>query len=323
MAKVDISIVIPTMNNIETIEKCLKSVKELKTKYRYEVIVVDGHSTDGTIDVAKKYKAKILFESIGTRAGACNIGIEAAKGEFIFFTDSDCVVPKNWIDGLMKFFKDKKLGGIGGPNLTPKDDTPIARDAGAIISSFFGTAGAEYGRGAGGEVKEVFYNPGCNVAYRKKAIVEAGLFDDKLLTAEDVDLDFRVKSAGYTLKYAPDISVLHYRRSTYKRFFKQSRNYAIGKLQIWRKGVKHLNVFHLLPPLFFLAFFVSIALAFTFPIFKLIPFALAALAIAYLLAVGLNISRRTGFSQLPRVLVLLVLGYTGFAIGFIKGLLSR
>lgn len=323
MKKVDVSIIIPTKNNIDTIRKCLMSIKELETKYSHELIVVDGHSEDGTVEVAKKYGAKVIFETTGTRAGACNIGIKASKGKFIFFTDSDCVVPKDWISELMPFFKDKKLGAVGGPNLTPKDDTPLAREAGAVIASFFGTAGAEYGRGAGGQVKEVLYNPGCNVAYRKKAIVEAGCFDDNLITAEDVDLDFRIKSAGYLLKYTPDVSVLHYRRSTYRRFFKQAKTYAIGKLQIWKKGVKHLNIFHILPPTFFLITLTSFLLAISAPLFRSILFLLLIVAILYIVFASLKISISIKSANFLRIAFLLVLGYTGFSIGFFKGLLNN
>lgn len=61
-----VSIVIPTKNNADTIEKCLASIRNLDCPCELEVIIVDGNSTDGTVEIAKKYGCKIIFENKGT-----------------------------------------------------------------------------------------------------------------------------------------------------------------------------------------------------------------------------------------------------------------
>ena len=72
-----ISIIIPTKNNGDILEKCLASIKNLDyPKEELEVIIVDGHSTDETVKIAKKYSCKIVYENIGTIGGARNIGVE-------------------------------------------------------------------------------------------------------------------------------------------------------------------------------------------------------------------------------------------------------
>ena len=61
-----VSIIIPTKNNVDILEKCLGSVKNLDyPKDKYEVIVVDGHSTDNTVEIAQKYGCKIVYENVG------------------------------------------------------------------------------------------------------------------------------------------------------------------------------------------------------------------------------------------------------------------
>jgi glycosyltransferase involved in cell wall biosynthesis len=163
-----VSIVIPTKNNGDILEKCLISIQNLDyPKEEIETIIVDGHSTDGTVEIAKKYGCKIVYEDIGTRGGACNIGVKNANGEFKFivFTDADCVVPKNWLKNLVKHFNSEKIACVGGPNVTPKDDTEFAKCVGVVLS-FLSKPGSRYGFNID-RVTETFHNSGCNVAIEK------------------------------------------------------------------------------------------------------------------------------------------------------------
>ena len=104
-----------------TIERrlCLASIQNLDyPKDRYEVIIVDGHSTDDTVEIAEKYGCKVVYEDVGTRGDGCNIGVKNAKGEYIAFTDADCVAQKDWLKNLIKQFTMKKIASAGDPNIT-------------------------------------------------------------------------------------------------------------------------------------------------------------------------------------------------------------
>jgi len=115
-----VSIIIPTKNNGDILEKCLASIRNLDypPKDKYEVIIVDGHSTDGTVEIAKKYGCKVVYEDVGTHDGACNVGIKTAKGEFIAFTDADRAITKIWFKNLVKHFNSENIVSVGGPNVT-------------------------------------------------------------------------------------------------------------------------------------------------------------------------------------------------------------
>jgi len=80
-----ISVVIPTKNE----EKNLPTVLKELPKYISEIIVVDGHSTDNTVKIAKRYGAKVLYENIG-KGYALRRGMEAARGDIIITMDADC-----------------------------------------------------------------------------------------------------------------------------------------------------------------------------------------------------------------------------------------
>ena len=271
MVNKKVSIIIPTKNNGDILEKCLATIQNLDyPRDEPEVIIVDGHSTDDTVEIAKKYGCKIVYENIGTRGGACNIGVKTAKGEFIAFTDGDCVVPKDWLRNLIKHFNSEKVACVGGPNITPEDDTEFAKCVGTVLS-FLSKPGSRYGLNAD-EVIETFHNSGCNVAYRKKAIEEAGWFNEKLVTCEDEELDYRIIEKGYKILYTPDAKVLHYRRPTWKRFYKQAYKYAVGRMQAIKLHRKMGKWYHYTPPALILAIVVLFALFFLNPIFPLIAF---------------------------------------------------
>lgn len=104
--KPTVSVIIPVYNAEKTLKQCLASV--LNQNYKnYEIIVVDNASTDGGKDIIREFqkkskKIKYIFEEKEGRGAARNAGVKKAKGKIIVMTDSDCIVPKNWIKELTK-----------------------------------------------------------------------------------------------------------------------------------------------------------------------------------------------------------------------------
>ena len=118
-----VSVVIATYNSGDTIERCLSSLYPYqKAGYISEVIIVDGYSTDNTLDVVKKYPVKILFEEgqeiyknsvIRSHYGkynAQNQGWRASSGNLIMFLDSDAYLGEDFFPKALKFFEDPNLG---------------------------------------------------------------------------------------------------------------------------------------------------------------------------------------------------------------------
>lgn len=91
-----ISIVIPTLNEEKNIEYVLKDIGNFfsRNKYRYEVIIIDGYSSDKTIEIAKKYNAKIFYDEKG-KGSALRKGMKLAKGNIIIMMDADCSMRVN------------------------------------------------------------------------------------------------------------------------------------------------------------------------------------------------------------------------------------
>ena len=316
-----VSIIIPTKNNGDIIEKCLSSIENLDyPKGEYEVIIVDGHSTDDTVEIAKKYGCKVVYEDIATRSGACNIGVRNANGEFIAFTDADCVVDKNWLGNLTKHFNSEKIASVGGPNITPEDDTEFAKCVGEVLS-FLSKPGSRYGLNID-KVTETFHNSGCNVAYRKNVIEEAGWFNERLVTCEDEELDYRIKERGHKILYTPKAKVYHYRRPTWKRFYKQAYKYAVGRMQAIKLHWKMGEWYHYIV----LALISSIILLFILSLLNTVylwwAFSILVIGGIGIGLMGLYLGSKTEMSNFLTYCLLIAIWFWGSGFGYFRGLVK-
>ncbi|MDA3897415.1 MAG: glycosyltransferase family 2 protein, partial [Desulfobacteraceae bacterium] len=99
-----ISVVIPSYNSMHTIRQCLDSVISQSINQPYEIIVVDS-SGDQTPEIVGGYRQRVRFFHLSQKtipAIARNIGIGHATGEYIAFTDSDCIVDSSWLENIMR-----------------------------------------------------------------------------------------------------------------------------------------------------------------------------------------------------------------------------
>ena len=102
-----LSIIIPALDEARYLEPLIKSIKNQSFKEKYEIIVADGGSKDKTIEIAKNYGCKIIHG--GSPAKGRNEGAKVAKGELLFFIDTDSTLPLNFFSKLIKEFEKRKL----------------------------------------------------------------------------------------------------------------------------------------------------------------------------------------------------------------------
>ncbi len=110
-----ISVIVPTLNEEKNIPILLDSL-EKQTLTDYEIIVVDGGSTDGTVDVAKNYSSKVIVEEGLSEYSSRNMGAKMADGEILLFTCADVVFPRELLARVDRNFEDQTLIALTGPD---------------------------------------------------------------------------------------------------------------------------------------------------------------------------------------------------------------
>lgn len=285
-----VSVVIPAKNSADTIGECLESIRR-STYTNYEVIVVDGHSRDGTVQIARDLGARVL-EGGGKGWGAdCNIGFREARGEIIATTDADCVVDSHWLERIVMAFQVPGIGATGGPDLTyTKGATPVERAAGHI-HCFIRLLATRSGADA--------VIP-CNTAYRREAVLKAGGFDENFRGGNDTPLNADILRLGYSIASDPQCIVYHKRRVTFRALLKQFWKFGWEMGHIHRKNprdyaARKRHIYPLLAGV--LALVLLAALSIPFPT---LAWAFPTLALGYLLfQFGLHcyLIRKTGFSS--------------------------
>ncbi len=251
-----ISVIIPVHNGQETIAKCLDSILSLDHS-SFEVIIVDDGSTDGTAEICRSYnKVRLIGVDRGGPSRARNVGIVAAHGELVAFTDGDCVVESNWLTELETGFGRPEIAGVGGDQKSPDDETWMGRR----IQEFLKCIGfmTEYIK-TGTTVRETEHNPSCNVMYRKSVLEEVGGFDEALFPSEDVDMDLRIRRRGCLLLYNPEAVVGHYRPRSYQGFASMMRRYGASQRYLVKK-YGFFRKLHYVPLLLMFTFAVTVGL---------------------------------------------------------------
>lgn len=224
-----ISVLIIGRNDKSGLERLLKSFKKLTYPRRlYEVVFVDDGSSDGTGDVAKKFGARVFrFESRQGRARARNKALSLAKNKIIAWIDTDCEIQDpRWIENMLEHI-DGKFIGVAGDQLKP---------LGGLSRVIWYMPGMAY---LADRPKEVSFAPTTSSMFVKKPILDVGGFDESLITAEDLELCWRLGRKGYRFMQIPKSAITHHFRASFKGFAKQQYERGIFGGYLLRKYGKN------------------------------------------------------------------------------------
>lgn len=238
-----VSVITPTYNRKEKLKHTLKSLSyQTYPKNRYEILVVDDGSTDGTDSFLKRAKKEISNLSYFRQkkkgpAAARNLGIKNSTGEIIFFTDDDCIVPRDWIEKFIRVYEGHpEVAGIGG--YLEADEYTLKTNIFARYESYMGRKVYRTDRGEHIGGFECPAGGTCNMSYKKSVLEEVGGFDETYPVAagEDADLKLRICLKNHKLAYAP-IKVTHIQDYGAQRFIRQNIARGVGEayfLKRWR-----------------------------------------------------------------------------------------
>lgn len=238
------SVVIPTKNNIDTIDRCLSSLMPYyEGGYIGEIIVVDGNSTDGTLDVVKRYPAKLLFDEGRGFNVACEIGWRNSKGELIIFLDADAYLEEGFFPKVYEFFSDERIGVMGchpkavvSNRLTKTIGEQWEWSAPTVGISPFWVRRLYY-RIATGE-NEVPPGGPCHVIKRTCLEAVNGFSMSDARGGEDIYLSRRIVDKGWKSTWWVDAPLYHYPRTSLRAWAKE--HYRFGKEATYRETREQL-----------------------------------------------------------------------------------
>ncbi|HJU11783.1 MAG TPA: glycosyltransferase [Candidatus Binataceae bacterium] len=229
-----VSVVVCAYNAERTMRPCLESLRRLDYP-NFEVIIVDDGSRDATAQIAADFPDfRLIRQPNKGLSAARNVGLQAALGEIVAYTDSDCVVDRHWLTFMVRAMLDRGFDACGGPNYAPHEDGSVegcvAASPGAPSHVLIGDDRAEH-------------LAGCNMVFRKAALEAAGGFDPQFTAAgDDVDICWRLIDSGYSLGYSPSAFVWHFRRNTVKAYYGQQRGYGKAEAMLYFKYPGRFNL---------------------------------------------------------------------------------
>ena len=214
MINIDISIIVPSYNNKSTIMTCLRKLCEQTYKDDYEIIVIDS-STDGSAsEIRSKYpQVHVIENKVRLSPGAArNEGARRSKGKYLYFIDSDCIVPENWLErGIYLFQNHKRIHGWGGKymNGTPGDLCGTAN----FILEF-------YQWNVQNNLKANAMNLVGGACAYHRSLFKTCQFNEDFEKGQDVCFSYKAVESGYELLFDPSMKVTHLNRLGWHSFFR-------------------------------------------------------------------------------------------------------
>lgn len=239
----DLSVIIVNYNVRHFLEQCLISARKAAAGRSIEIIVVDNHSLDGSVEMLKERFSDIRLIESKTNLGFSkgnNLGIREAKGKFVLLLNPDTLVEEDTFDKVISFMNQHpEAGGLGVKMIDGKGrflpeskrglPTPLV-----AFYKMFGLARlfprskvfGKYHLGFldNNKTHEVDILSGAFMMLRKEVLDKIGLLDETFfMYGEDIDLSYRITQAGYKNYYYPETQIIHYKGESTK---KTSINYV-------------------------------------------------------------------------------------------------
>lgn len=218
--------IVPAYQAAGTIGLCLAALAaQTVPPDRYEVIVVDDGSTDGTAALARRAGAHVIDQPHAGAAAARNRGAAAARGELLLFTDADCAPVPGWIAALVAPFADEQVAGAKGAYLT--------RQRGVAPRFTQLEYEDRYDRMAGAET--IDFIDTYSAAYRRDIFLANGGFDSAFMFDEDQEFSFRLNEKGYRLVFVPAAQVYHRHNPTLRAYIRRKFLIGLWKVRVARR----------------------------------------------------------------------------------------
>jgi cellulose synthase/poly-beta-1,6-N-acetylglucosamine synthase-like glycosyltransferase len=316
-----ISVLVPVRNEERHLERCLYSLASQDyPRDRFEVLVIDGASTDRTREFAARFAAestlavRLLQNPRRLPAAGMNIGLDEARGDVIVRLDGHAHAAPDFLRRSVQALEDTRADCVGGV-IESDGDTPVGEAIALAMSSRFGVGGASFRVGGEGPTDTVAFG-----AYRREVFVRIGGFAEDIDKGEDDEFNFRLLDAGGTIMLVPGIRTGYTVRDDLPGLWRQYFGYGRAKPEVLRRHPAQVRPRQLAPALFVLALGSSLFLAILG-----IKRPLRSLLQIYALAgttASLDLVRQHGWKHLPVLIPAFGCLHLAYGLGFLVGLLG-
>lgn len=306
------SFIIPVYNRPDEIQELLQSFVALKSTETFEIVIVEDGSTIPSKDIIDLYKDKLnisyFFKKNTGPGDSRNFGMAHAKGDYFIILDSDCILPENYLESVVKSLNENYVDCFGGPDAAHKSFSNIQKAINFSMTSFITTGGIR----GGNENIDKFQPRSFNMGISKEAFVASGGFGH-IHPGEDPDLSIRLWDLGFKTKLIPEAFVYHKRRISWKKFYKQVYKFGLVRpiLNAWHPKTKKITYWF--PTVFCLGFLVACIL-YLLQIKFFIQMYLLYFIVVFVLALITTKSIIVALYAIPAIVV----QFFGYGFGFLK-----
>lgn len=312
-----ISVLMAVRNESNYIHKTLDYLlAQNYPKELLEIIVIDGNSSDNTIQIAETYREKfthfkIIKNAKILSASGWNLGISVAKGNVISILSGHVSLPSNYYSNISKYLT-PDIAGVGARAI-PFGFNKRSNQISKAFQSQLGSGGATYIRGKKNRFAETI-SFGC---YWKKDLQKIGGFDENIVRGQDWDLNMRLRREGRKLFFINDVTAKYFVRDKLSALWKRQFLAGFWKFYINRKSKHHFLLRHLIPAIFSLIFTILFVLCFINITFL---FVFLAFLTVYLLVIACeNIKSKIAIIDYPMMAVIYFILHYAYGLGLLLG----
>ncbi|MBG6110111.1 glycosyltransferase involved in cell wall biosynthesis [Flavobacterium sp. CG_9.10] len=310
------SLIIPVYNRPDEVDELLESLSQSNYNEIFEIVIVEDGSTLRCQDVAQKYGNKLdisyYYKENSGPGDSRNYGMKKARGDYFIIFDSDCIIPKQYLDEVEKALKQNYVDCFGGPDKALDSFSDIQKAINFAMTSFLTTGGIR----GGSEKIDKFQPRSFNMGLSRKAF-EASQGFGNIHPGEDPDLSIRLWNLGFETKLFPNAFVYHKRRIDWDKFSVQVNKFGKARpiLNSWYPKYNKITFFF---PTVFLIGFVVALLALVFNNDLLLKMYFMYFLVLFLVSTYQNKSLKIGYLSLIAVWK----QFFGYGLGFMESFIK-
>jgi GT2 family glycosyltransferase len=317
------SVVVPTFGRPEEVRELLSSFTTQDYK-DYEIIIVDGSPDRNLEQVIAEFRGKIniryFYEKGLGISDSRNLGADKAKGEYLIFMDSDCIVSSGYFNNVNKFLSENRVQGFTGPDKAHSSFSTVQKAINYAMTSHFTTGGI---RGQKIHIGKIHLR-GFNMGILKDAFIKINGFSG-LKVGEDIDISMRFQKAGYKAALIYNAYVYHKRKTNFLKFFIQLFLHGKARIDLYKRHTSSLKPLYFMPSLFIIYLLAGFSAIF-YCNYCFVIFLLTLLFYALLLFTDASVRNKhpwIGLLSVYSSIIMLIAYGAGFIYNFIKRIIFR